>query len=154
MILVSSCRCLCPIHWRWVLSREWRCRWSSADRRCSNYIWVILNLIAYWGAILYYRFDDIPASVQIMAWRHPGDKLLSEPMMVSLLTHICITRPQWVKQLQSNSVIQTWGPFCWHGLTLIPTRICNHMSSKVWWKWMNNFIPHSTVDVITYPYWD
>ena len=26
----------------------------------------------------------------------PGDKPLSEPMMVSLLTHICVTRPQWV----------------------------------------------------------
>ena len=29
-----------------VFSREWRCRWSSADRRCSNYIWVIDNAIA------------------------------------------------------------------------------------------------------------
>ena len=29
------------------LSREWRCSWSSADRRCSNYIGVINNLIAY-----------------------------------------------------------------------------------------------------------
>ena len=38
----------------------------------------------------------IPALVQIMAWRRPGDKPLSEPMMVSLLTHICVTRPQWV----------------------------------------------------------
>ena len=43
------------------------------------------------------RIDNIPALVQIMAWRRPGDKLLSEPMMVSLLTHICVTRPQWVK---------------------------------------------------------
>ena len=32
-----------------------------------------------------------------MAWRRPGDKPLSEPIMVSLLTHICVTRPQWVK---------------------------------------------------------
>ena len=31
-------------------SREWRCSWSSADRRCSNYIWVINNFIAYKGA--------------------------------------------------------------------------------------------------------
>ena len=29
-----------PIHWSQVLSREWICNWSSADRRCSNYIWV------------------------------------------------------------------------------------------------------------------
>ena len=41
--------------------------------------------------------NSIPALVQIMAWRRPGDKPLSEPMMVSLLTHICVTRPQWVK---------------------------------------------------------
>ena len=40
------------------------------------------------------QINNIPALVQIMAW--PGDKPLSEPMMVSLLTHICVTRPQWV----------------------------------------------------------
>ena len=41
--------------------------------------------------------NNIPALVQIMAWRRPGDKPLSETMMVSLPTHICVTRPQWVK---------------------------------------------------------
>ena len=39
--------------------------------------------------------NSIPALVQIMAWRRPGDKPLSEPMMVSSLTYICVTRPQW-----------------------------------------------------------
>ena len=29
-----------------LLGRERRCSWSSADRRCSNYIWVIDNFIA------------------------------------------------------------------------------------------------------------
>ena len=38
--------------------------------------------------------NNIPALVQIMAWRRSGDKPLSEPMLVSLLTHICVTRPQ------------------------------------------------------------
>ena len=38
--------------------------------------------------------NNNPALVQIMAWRRSGDKPLSEPMMVSLLTHICVTRPQ------------------------------------------------------------
>ena len=38
--------------------------------------------------------NNIPALVQIMAWRRSGGKPLSEPMMVSLLTHICVTRPQ------------------------------------------------------------
>ena len=40
--------------------------------------------------------NNNPALVQIMAWRRWGDKPLSEPMMVSLLTHICVARPQWV----------------------------------------------------------
>ena len=43
------------------------------------------------------RINNIPALIQIMAWRRPGDKPLSEPMMVSLPTHVCVTRPQWVK---------------------------------------------------------
>ena len=45
--------------------------------------------------------NNILALVQIMAWRRPGDKPLSEPMVVRLPTHICVTRPQWVKT-------QTW----------------------------------------------
>ena len=44
---------------------------------------------------------------QIMAWRRPGDKPSSEPMMVSLLTHICVTRPQWFNFLMG--VRQPWG---------------------------------------------
>ena len=41
-----------------------------------------------------------------MAWRRPGDKPLSEPMMVWLLTHIWVDRPQWVKQLDKFLKIQ------------------------------------------------
>ena len=41
MFLVSSCSCLCAIYWSQVISQEWRCSWSSADRGCSNYTWVI-----------------------------------------------------------------------------------------------------------------
>ena len=50
MFLVASCSCLCPIRWSQVLSWERRCCWSSADRRWSNYIWVINNYIAHKGA--------------------------------------------------------------------------------------------------------
>ena len=45
------------------------------------------------------RINNIPVLVQIMAWRRPGDEPLSEPMLVSLLTHICVTRPRWVNML-------------------------------------------------------
>ena len=41
--------------------------------------------------------NNIPALVEIMAWRRPGDKPLSEPIVVRLLTHICVAQPQWVK---------------------------------------------------------
>ena len=41
--------------------------------------------------------NNISSLVQIMAWRRPGDKPLSKPMMVRLLMHTCVTRLQWVK---------------------------------------------------------
>ena len=40
--------------------------------------------------------NNIPAMVQIKVWRRPGDKPLSEPLMIILPMHICVTRPQWV----------------------------------------------------------
>ena len=49
------------------------------------------------------RINHIPALVQIMAWRCPGDKPLSGPMMVRLPTQICVTRPQWVNNW-TNSI--------------------------------------------------
>ena len=66
--------------------------------------------------------NNIPALVLIMAWHRPGDKLLSEPMLVRSLTHICVTRPQWVKLC-----------FC---LEL---------------EWVINYITQKTADVITFP---
>ena len=51
--------------------------------------------------------NNIPALVQIMA--RPGDKPLSETAIVILLTHICVTRPQSVKDLVTASIIQWTG---------------------------------------------
>ena len=50
MFPVSSCSCVCPIHWSQVLSQEWICSWSSAD------IWVINNFIACWGTTYFRGF--------------------------------------------------------------------------------------------------
>ena len=49
--------------------------------------------------------NNIPALVQIMAWRQPGDKPLSEPMVVRLPTHICLTGPQWVNTSEVRSLL-------------------------------------------------
>ena len=62
-------------------------------------------------------FRNIPALVQIMAWRRPGDKPLSEPMMVRLPTHICVTRPQWVSSHHMfipmlTAVSRVWYSLC------------------------------------------
>ena len=50
-----------------------------------------------------FQINNIPAMVQIMAWHQLGNKPLSEVMMVRLLTHMCVTRLQWVSQFT---------PFC------------------------------------------
>ena len=55
--------------------------------------------------------NNIPQFVQIMAWRRPGDKPLSETMMVSVLADICVTRSQWGKlpsQLLSYRCAFSW----------------------------------------------
>ena len=46
--------------------------------------------------------NNISALVQLMAWHRLGDTPLSEPMSVRLLTHICITRFQCVKNAGHN----------------------------------------------------
>ena len=64
--------------------------------------------------------NNIPALVQIMAWRRPGDKPLSAPMMVNLLTHICVTRPQWVIPHNNKNayLVEMWSKYV--GNTLVP----------------------------------
>ena len=67
------------------------------------------------------QINKIPALVQIMVWRRPGNKPLSEPMVVSLPTHICVIRPQWVK-------VMAWCP-----------QTTNHYLNQ---SWPNSIIHH------------
>ena len=48
--------------------------------------------------------NNILALVQIMAWRQPGDKPLSEPMMVSLLANICHN----LLEILNNLTVYSW----------------------------------------------
>ena len=43
--------------------------------------------------------ENSQSLVHRMVWCRPGNKPLSEPMMVNLPAQICVTRPQWVKVL-------------------------------------------------------
>ena len=52
--------------------------------------------------------NNISALVQMMAWHRLGDKPLSEPMMIILLTHICVTQPQWVNSGRMMGKVEGW----------------------------------------------
>ena len=67
-----------------------------------------------------FPINNIPALVQIMAWRRPGDKPLFEAMMIKLMTCMCVTRPQWVKDISWNG---SGGLFCQE---LYPHLHCKH----------------------------
>ena len=51
-----------------------------------------------------------PSLVQVISWHRTGDKPLSEPMMVSFLIHICVTRPPWINTLKQRqkSTFRRW----------------------------------------------
>ena len=73
-----------------------------------------LRLKFHWSLFLrVHPINNIPALVQIMAWRRPGDKPLSEAMVVRLLTHICVARPhccsenRFVLSIHYDDVIMT-----------------------------------------------
>ena len=53
-------------------------------------IWILINISLKF--IPKGQINSILKLVQIMAWHRSGNKPLSEPMMVSLLMQICVTR--------------------------------------------------------------
>ena len=99
------------------MSRGYTCFNALRPRQNGCYFpddifkWIFLNGNVWIAIKVSLKFvpkvsiNNIPPLVQIMAWRRPGDKPLSEPMMVILLTHICVTRPQWVKQFKCQKSI-------------------------------------------------
>ena len=81
------------------------------DKMAANFLTTFSNAFP-WMEIYQFRLRfhwslfprvQLTILVQIMAWCRPGDKPLSGPIFVSLLTHICVTRPQWV--IESSAVI-------------------------------------------------
>ena len=87
--------------WYFIQHTEAQARWSPFSRRyfqmhflewkCMNFK-LVCTKVFFKGKI-----NNIPSLVQIKARRLSGDNPLFESMMVSLLTHICVTRPQWAK---------------------------------------------------------
>ena len=78
------------------------------------------------------QINNSPSLVQIMAWRRPGDKPLSEPMMVSLLTHVCVTRPQWVNS-RFRKIHLAGREWPQASLICIMLQVLNILFRKMWW---------------------
>ena len=71
-----------------------------------------------------------------MAWRWPGDKPLSEPMMAYLLMHICFTQFQWVNHVN-------WGTY--HTLsgilnTLWPCDAILYVNTNLSQHWLRQWL--------------
>ena len=79
---------------------------------------IFLNKIVWISITISLKFvlrcplNNISALVRIMGWRRPGDKPLSEPMVVNLLTHVCITRPQRVNRSHRSSAEKERNRYC------------------------------------------
>ena len=119
MFLVSSCSCICPIQWSQVLSREWRCSWSSADRHAPT--------TSEWSTILFptevrliletwklsFRIKhleqfhleiiwlnptiDMSVLVQVMAWCRQATGLYLSQCWPKYLAPYGVTMWQWVE---------------------------------------------------------
>ena len=133
MFLISSYSCLCSIHWSQVLSREWRCSWSSADRRCSNYIWVIDNFIAYQGAT--YSSDFTVHVYLIMSWWVIKLHLyVTDGISFNSLAHGRFQRHFSKVIFQLILVIDDWSISCKIVLKWMPMDLTDGKSTLVaWW---------------------
>ena len=87
----------------WVKARcQFNALWPRQDSHhftedIFKYIFLNKNVFISIKISLKDPINNVPALLQIMAWHRPGDKPLSEPMMIILLTHICASLPQWVE---------------------------------------------------------
>ena len=79
-------------------------------------------------------FDNITALVQIMAWGLNGSMPLSQPMTVSLLTHICVTRFQWVSCLIPEKNGRQYNSWCIKHQPCSSLRCCSLHDDVIKWN--------------------
>ena len=104
---------------------------NMLGKPCKN---VLISLKISLKFVPKVRINNIPALVPTMAWRRPGDKPFSELMMASLLTHLCVTRPQSVKVF-----LFVWC-ICESGfLNLMP------LNTEILYLYLAEFIMHSVI---------
>ena len=99
---------------RWGRARQDGRHFADGVFKCiflNENVWFLLKISL--KCVPKDRINSVPALVQIMAWRRAGDKPLSEPMMLRLPTHICVTRPQWVKHVYMKILLHESQIICY-----------------------------------------
>ena len=92
-------------------------KWISLNEN----VWILIKMSL--NFVCRRPINNIPALVEVMAWCRPGDKPLSEPMMVRLPTHIWVTQPQWLKISRKVFIWNIW----LHGIIWINIQINSWM---------------------------
>ena len=90
-----------PMHEsKYIKLTEAEAKWPQFSRRHFQMHFLEWKYINFFEISLKFvprgPINNILALVKIMAWCRQSYKPLSESMMIILLTHICVTRPQWV----------------------------------------------------------
>ena len=140
-----------------MFSREWRCSWSSADRRCSNYIGVIDNFIAYWGASYIRDFTVVrtygaPYDVTVIIWHGTNLGLFySTARGAQYAVQFSNTSREWIIVKYHNSICFSFYYVCWNELSTdlrVSVRplsftnypICIMLIVKIWWH-QTSYLP-------------
>ena len=114
---------------------------SFATTASSNYIFMVLQLLTSWNVYFSSFVWNIVLSMLLSEYFMSN---LSEPMLFSLSTHICVARPWWVNYslytlwqyphsyangATHNFLLRPW----WHNLPPLSIRYC---SSVVAWRFV------------------
>ena len=128
MFLLSSHSCLCTIYWSKVLSQEWRCNWSSADRRSSKYIWVINNFIVRRAGLLWSQQDFE------WRWSVPLFKCLTVLEFSFILFDLCLLIT-FFNFIMNYVPIVTFWIFTYHKIWILSIMFC-----FIWSYWIIYFL--------------
>ena len=119
MFLDSAGSCLHKIYWSQMFSGEWRWSWSNTDRRCSNYIWVINNFIAYSSApyIRHLTVSVLTAEIKIYDQFHtqiPNSPERQLKKVTNSKTFEDINKKLIICHLKTSDVLRmSWNKTCW-----------------------------------------
>ena len=76
--------------------------------------------------------DNMPSLVQNKAWRRISDKPLPDQWWFSLLTQICVTRPQWVNRISLFEITYNYNIH----LIYIYNESVHHETKNQRWSWL------------------